>query len=206
MSWRPLLLGLIPVLGLASARGQGEPLSGRLNPPPDAAFVTVLMGAPERLLLLASDAGYGFVGKLAELYTKNRNGKALLTLPAGAQPLAPEPIDDIDTDLLVAVSNEGRMLVFAVKQLPLLARGKGNKIIQIPPSRVALREEFVAELAVLPADSHLIIHAGKRHLTLKPGNIEQFRGERGRRGRKLPRGFRNVDRLEVVRPQQMALI
>ena len=196
----------IPVLGLASARGQGEPLSGRLNPPPEATFVTVLMGAPGRLLLLASDAGYGFVGKLAELYTKNRNGKALLTLPAGSQPFVPQPIDNIDTDLLVAISNEGRMLVFAVKHLPLLARGKGNKIIQIPPSRVALREEFVAELAVLPADSQLIIHAGKRHLTLKPGNIEQFRGERGRRGRKLPRGFRNVDRLEVVRPKQMALI
>ncbi len=168
--------------------------------------MTVLMGVSDRLLLLASDAGYGFVSKLAELYTKNRNGKALLTLPAGSQPFAPKPIDDIETDFLVAVSNEGRMLVFAVKQLPLLARGKGNKIIQIPPARVALREEFVAELSVLPADSHLIIHAGKRHLTLKPGNIEQFRGERGRRGRKLPRGFRNVDRLEVARPQQMALI
>jgi topoisomerase-4 subunit A len=196
----------IPVLGLPSARGQGEPLSGRLNPLPEATFVTVLMGAPERLLLLASDAGYGFVGKLSEFYTKNRNGKALLTLPAGAQPLAPEPVDDVDTDLLVAVSNEGRMLVFAVKHLPLLARGKGNKIIQIPPARAALREEFVAELSVVPADSHLIIHAGKRYLTLKPGNMEQFRGERGRRGRKLPRGFRNVDRLEVVRPKQMALI
>jgi topoisomerase-4 subunit A len=157
-------------------------------------------------LLLASDAGYGFVGKLSEFYTKNRNGKTLLTLPAGAQPLAPEPVDDVDTDLLVAVSSEGRMLVFAVKHLPLLARGKGNKIIQIPPARAALREEFVAELSVLPADSHLIIHAGKRYLTLKPGNMEQFRGERGRRGRKLPRGFRNVDRLEVVRPKQMALI
>jgi topoisomerase-4 subunit A len=107
---------------------------------------------------------------------------------------------------LVTISNEGRMLVFAVKNLPLLARGKGNKIIQIPPARVALRKEFVVELAVFPEDSHLIIHAGKRHLTLKPGNIEQFRGERGRRGRKLPRGFRNVDRLEVVRPKQMSLI
>ncbi len=196
----------IPVLGLPSARGQGEPLSGRLNPPPEATFVSVLMGAPERLLLLASDAGYGFVGKLAEFYTKNRNGKALLTLPAGAQPLAPKSIDDIDADLVVAVSNESRMLVFAVKHLPLLARGKGNKIIQIPAARVASREEFMAKLAVLPVDSHLIIHVGKRHLTLKPGNIEQFRGERGRRGRKLPRGFRNVDRLEVVRPQQMAFI
>jgi len=98
----------IPVHGLPSARGQGEPLTGRFNLAPNATFVSVLMGNPEQLLVLASDSGYGFVGKLSELYTKNRNGKVLLTLPPGSQPLAPVPVDKIDTDRLAAISNEGR--------------------------------------------------------------------------------------------------
>ncbi|MBU0988018.1 MAG: DNA topoisomerase IV subunit A [Proteobacteria bacterium] len=195
----------IPARDLPSARGQGEPLTGRLHPPADAAFVSLLMGEPNQMFLFASDAGYGFIGKLADLYTKNRNGKAFLTLPAGSQPLEPVLLVDIDTDLLVAISNEGRMLVFPVKRLPILARGKGNKIIQIPLDRVFLRKEFMLKLTVWPVDSHLTIYAGKRHLTLKPGNIEQFAGERGRRGCKLPRGFQNVDRLEVVKLQQMSL-
>jgi len=196
----------LPVHGLPSARGQGEPLTGRLNPTPDASFVSILMGDPEQLLVLASDSGYGFVGKLSELYTKNRNGKTILTLPSGSLPFAPVPVNKIDTDLLVAISNEGRMLVFSVKNLPVLARGKGNKIIQIPPKRVSSREEFMAKLTVLPIGCNLTIHAGKRHMILKPGNLEQFTGERGRRGRKLPRGFRNVNLLEVIEPRQMVLL
>lgn len=196
----------IPVHDLPSARGQGEPLTGRLNPPADANFVSVIMGAPGQLLLLASDAGYGFVGKMSDLCTKNRNGKAVLTLPAGARPLEPVFIDGIEKGLLVAVSNEGRMLIFPVTELPVLARGKGNKIIQIPPARVASREEFLANIAVVPPDGQLIIHAGKRHLKLRPANMQNFKGKRGRRGLKLPRGFRNVDRLETAPSQQLSLI
>jgi topoisomerase-4 subunit A len=195
----------LPVHGLPSARGQGEPLTGRLNPVPNAAFMSVLIGQPDQLLVLAADSGYGFVTKLSELYTKNRSGKALITLSAGSQPLEPETVGAVDSDLLVAVSNEGRMLVFPIKHLPILPRGKGNKIIQIPPKRFAAGEEYMARIAVLPAGSDLTVHAGKRYMVLKPANLESFAGERGRRGRKLPRGFRNVDRLGVEAPRQMEL-
>ncbi len=195
----------LPAHSLPSARGQGEPLTGRLNPAPKASFVGVLMGRPDQLSVLATDSGYGFVTKLNELYTKNRSGKALITLAAGAQPLEPMMVGAIDSDYLVAVSNEGRMLVFPVKHLPFLSRGKGNKIIQIPPKRFVSGEECLARLAILPAGADLTIHAGKRYMVLKPTNLESFIGERGRRGRKLPRGFRNVDRLEVEAPRQMAL-
>ena len=195
----------LSVHALPSARGQGEPLTGRLNPPAGATFVSVLMWEPSQLLLLASDAGYGFICRQEDLYTKNRNGKSVLSLPKGSEPMTPLPVKAMDTDDLVAVSNEGRLLVFPLRNLPTLARGKGNKIIQIPPGRVRDREEMLSRLAILPAGHHLVVHAGKRHLTLKPGTLEPFRGERGRRGRKLPRGFRNVDRLEIVVPPQMPL-
>jgi len=196
----------LPVHGLPSARGQGEPLTGRLNPPAGADFISVLMGDPGQLLLLASDAGYGFTCRLEDLFTKSRNGKAVLSLPAGSRPLSPVPVPGDEADLLAAVTSEGRMLVFPAGRLPTLARGKGNKIIQVPPKRAAAREELLTQLIIFSAGDHLVVHAGKRHLTLKPGNLDPFMGERGRRGRKLPRGFRNVDRLEIIVSPQRVLI
>ncbi|MCP4692812.1 MAG: DNA topoisomerase IV subunit A, partial [Desulfobacterales bacterium] len=190
---------------LPSARSHGEPLTGRLSPPSEAKFEAVLSGDPDELYLLASDSGYGFVTQLSDMHTKNRRGKALLTLPPGARPLPPLPITDSETDLVIAISNEGRMLIFPLDRLPRLAKGKGNKIIGIPPARLKIREEFVSLLALMPKECHVVIHAGKRYLNLKAGNLEGFMGERGRRGRKLPRGFRNVDRIELVEPQQMEL-
>lgn len=196
----------LPTHSLPSARGQGEPLTGRLNLPDGATFESVLIGEPDQLFLLASDAGYGFVVQLSDLYCKNRNGKALLTLPSASMPTMPVQITDFDTDMLVAISNEGRMLLFPLHQLPVISRGKGNKIIGIPAKRAKHREELLALLNVLPTGSQLVIHAGKRHLTLKSGNLTQFIGDRGRRGRMLPRGYRKVDKVEVVIPQQMALV
>jgi topoisomerase IV subunit A len=191
---------------LPSARGQGEPLSGRLNLPNGAVCIDVLMGEPDRDLLLASDAGYGFVTKLADLITKNKSGKALLTLPSGALPLAPLPVADFNTEQLVAISNEGRILTYPLSELPRLARGKGNKIINIPSARAKERKELMAFLAVLPAEAALVIHAGKRHLTLKPGQLAQFMGKRGQRGKMLPRGFRNVSALSFEASRQMPLV
>ncbi len=182
---------------LPSARGQGEPLSGRLNPPNGATFEGALMGSDDQRVLLASDAGYGFVAKLGDLYSKNRAGKTMLTLPKGGQVLAPQLLENPEHDLLAAVSNEGRLLVFPVTELPELARGKGNKIMNIPSARVQSREEYVIAVGVIGDGQSLTLHAGKRHLTLKASDLDHYRGERGRRGNKLPRGFQKVDRAEV---------
>ena len=167
-------------------------MSGRFQFSSGATVVSVLCGEADRQFLIASDAGYGFVTRLGDLYTKNRRGKALLTLPSKALPLPPMPANQPDSDLLVAVSNEGRMLIYPLSELPTLARGKGNKIINIPAARARNREELLSYLFVLPADHHLLVQAGKRHLRLKIGNLRDFTGKRGQRGRKLPRGFRNV--------------
>ncbi|MGD8541936.1 MAG: DNA topoisomerase IV subunit A [Desulfobacteraceae bacterium] len=196
----------LPVHSLPSARGQGEPLSGRLSLPAGAEFTAVLLEEPGQRLLLASDAGYGFVARLEDLFSRNRAGKAVLSLPKNARPLPPCRLTEKEGDLLAAVTSQGRMLVFAVDQLPSLARGKGSKIVHIPAKKAAAREELMSHLAVFSPGSHLVVHAGRQHFTLKPGNIADFQGERGRRGRALPRGFQKVERLEVVVPQQLTLL
>lgn len=182
---------------LPSARGQGEPLTGRVTPPDAAGFVDVLAGQAGDRYLMASDAGYGFVTKLENMYAKNKSGKALLNLPKGARVLSACAVSDIETDRIVAVTTEGRMLVIALKELPEMAKGKGNKIIGIPPAKVAMREEFVVGVAIVSQGGSLTIYSGKRHLTLKPKDIEHYQGERGRRGSKLPRGFQRVDSLSA---------
>jgi len=187
----------LPVHTLPSARSQGEPLTGRFTPPPGATFVAVIGGENSRWYLMASDAGYGFMVQQQDMLAKNRAGKALLTLPAGSQAIRPVPITDPASDRLVAISNEGRMLVFPVSELPSLARGKGNKIISIPLKRVATREEYLVVLASVPDGGVLVVYSGKRYLKLKATDLDHYQGERGRRGNKLPRGFQRVDRAEV---------
>jgi topoisomerase-4 subunit A len=190
----------VPSHNLPSARGQGEPVTGRINPPSGASFEGIMTGDEEQLYLLASDAGYGFVAKLGDLQTKNKAGKASLKLPKGGQVLQPAIVTEVKGSYVVAISNEGRMLLFPLPDLPQLARGKGNKIISIPPARVQSREEFVLAVQVVGEQDSLVIYAGKRHLTLKFSELEHYRGERGRRGNKLPRGFQKVDRIEVEKP------
>lgn len=185
----------LPVHTLPSARGQGEPLTGRLSIPSDATIDALLIASPEHYFLLAADSGYGFVCKFDDLLGKNKAGKAVLSLSKGSQVMRPQAVRLESEQLLAAVSNEGRLLLFAVADLPQLARGKGNKIINIPSAKVACREEFVVAIQVLDKGASLTIHAGKRHLTLKPSDLEHYRGERGRRGNKLPRGFQRVERL-----------
>ena len=185
---------------LPSARGQGEPLTGRLQPPPGATFECLLLPDDNALYVIASDAGYGFVVKGEDLQAKNKAGKALLTLPAGALVVPPKPLGNREEDWLAAVTTEGRLLVFKVADLPQLGKGKGNKIIGIPGERVASREEYLTDLAVLPNGAALVLQAGKRTLTLKADDLEHYKGERGRRGNKLPRGFQRVDALLVELP------
>lgn len=188
----------LPAHTLPSARGQGEPLSARLSPPSGATIDAVLMGADSQKVLVASDAGYGFIGKLEDAQTRNKNGKAFINLPKGSRVLQPKPVTDPDHQYVVAVTNEGRMLMFPVAELPELAKGKGNKIISIPGARVENREEYVVDMVVLGTDNQLKIFAGKRHIGLKFADLEHYLGERGRRGNKLPRGFQKVDAIEVA--------
>ena len=187
----------IPAHTLPSARGQGEPASGRLNPPSGATFSGLLMGADNDKILIASDAGYGFIAKLGDLYTKNKAGKALLTLPKGARVLPPCVLPEPDDALVISISNEGRMLIFPVAELPELARGKGNKMLGIPPARVQSREEFVAAVGIISVGQKLTVFSGKRHTNFKLSDLDHYCGERGRRGHKLPRGFQKVDRIEI---------
>ncbi|MDN7123820.1 DNA topoisomerase IV subunit A [Pseudidiomarina terrestris] len=182
---------------LPSARTQGEPLTGRFSMVAGEIVEQVLMAKDEQRYLLASDAGYGFVCKFADLVSRNKNGKAVLNLPAGAKILPPNPVSEVETDQVVVVSNEGRMLIFPVSELPELSKGKGNKMISIPTLRAQSREEYVVATNVVPQDAAITLLAGKRKLTLKPADLEHYRGERGRRGNKLPRGLQRVDAITV---------
>ena len=182
---------------LPSARGQGEPLTTRFALVAGENFEHVLMAENQLQLLIASDAGYGFVASFEDLISRNKAGKALLSLPTGAKVMTPQPIKDPATDQVVAISNEGRMLVFPVSELPKLAKGKGNKILSIASARAASREEYLKILAVVPADSGVTLVAGKRKMTIKASDLAHYVGERGRRGNKLPRGLQRIDELLV---------
>jgi len=183
---------------LPSARGQGEPISGRVNPIAGATFEAVVMGKDDELLLMSSDAGYGFVATVGDLQSRNKAGKAVLKLPSGSKLLSPQSVADYQSDLVAAVTNEGRLLLFPIKDLPKMGRGKGNKIISIPSAKVATREEFVVAVAVIANEQSLTLYSGKRHITLKKGDLEHYIGERSRRGNKLPRGFQRVDTIAAA--------
>ncbi|WNC71600.1 DNA topoisomerase IV subunit A [Thalassotalea psychrophila] len=182
---------------LPSARSQGEPLTGRFNLTAGETFKQVVMASDEQKYLLASDSGYGFIGNFTDMVSKNKNGKALLSLPQGAHVLTPVEVNDIDNQLCLAITTEGRMLLFPLKDLPQLSKGKGNKIIGIPTARAKAREEYVTILNIIGLDDPITLYAGKRKLTLKPSDLEHYRGERGRRGNKLPRGLQRVESITV---------
>ncbi len=186
----------IPAHSLPSARGMGEPLSGRLTPPEGARFEGVMLGQQDALYLLATDVGYGFVASLEALYAKNKAGKAVLRVPDRAKVLTPAAVSDFESDRIAAVTTQGRLLVFPLNELPRLSKGKGLKIIQIPSAKLAAREEIVSAVTVVPDDGALILHSGQRHLTLKSADLEHYMGERAQRGRVLPRGFRRVTLME----------
>ena len=175
----------IPAHTLPSAKGHGEPLSSQVNPPAGASFVGVVMGEPDDLFLLSTDAGYGFIGRFEDMTTRNRAGKAVLTVPKGAKVLPPKRVWSIDEDRLAAFTTDGKALVFPIAELPQLARGKGVKII-------SLRSDRMNAVAVVPPGRALLVHAGKRYLNMKASDLEPYHGKRALRGLKLPRGFQNV--------------
>jgi len=188
----------LPSHNLPSARSHGEPLSGRLQLENDTHIEHLLMGEESDLFLLASDSGYGFIAKLSDLTSKNKSGKAVLTLPPGSLPLAPLAVNNIEQENLVALSSSGRMLIFPLVQLPLLPRGKGNKIIHFAPNRGEHEKEILKSIVILPAEATLKVYAGRRHLTLKKDSLERYIGNRGRRGQMLPHGLQRAEQIEVI--------
>ena len=182
---------------LPSARGHGEPLTSKLAPAVGASFEAVMLGEPEQTFLLASDAGYGFVAKFADFCTKNKAGKALLNLSDNAKVLSPLLVTNVDEQYVAAITNTGHMLVFPIACLPVLPRGKGNKIIHIAKENLKKHKEYLTTLVVLHENDSLVLWAGSRSITLKPSVLADYQGERGRRGNLLPKAFRNVDRTEV---------
>ncbi len=182
---------------LPSARGQGEPITGRISLEKDSTIVAAVLDKEEAHYLVASDAGYGFVAQLKDLYAKNKAGKATLSLPAGAKVLAPVGVSSTEAGRVVAISNEGRMLVFDVASLPQMAKGKGNKMISIPSARAAQGEELVVAMACVQPEDLLVALSGKRFMNFTEKDLQEYMGERGRRGLKLPRGFQRIDGLEV---------
>jgi len=189
----------VAVHELPSARTQGEPLTGKLNPPAGARFRAVLMGTEEDWYLLATDSGYGFLTQLKEFQTKNRTGKALLTVPEHSEVLPPLRIAAPDVDTLAVVTARGRLLLFPMNEVQILAKGKGNKLIQILPEDLVQRQDYVAQVIVIPAGAALKLYAGKRFLILAGADLEHYRGNRGRRGNPLPRGFQRVEKCEAMR-------
>ena len=182
---------------LPSARGQGEPLTGRFNPPDGAEFIGLLSGDVDSLYLLATDAGYGFIARLGDLIARTKSGKLVLSVPKNAKVLAPSRVDDPESDLIAAVNLQGQMLVIPAAEVPRLNRGKGIKIQGIGSKKLASREEYMVGIQSIPRTSHLILHAGKRHLSLKRSDLESYIGDRGRKGKKLPRGLQKVDAMSV---------
>lgn len=188
----------LPTHLLPSARGQGEPITTRISPAPGATIKGLLLNDAEASYVLCSNAGYGFVTKVGDMMSKNKAGKQLLTLPHGAHVLPPQPVSQLATDYLAAATNIGRLLVFAIKELPVLAKGKGNKIINIPSALAAAGEEFMVGTAVMGHKDTLVIWAGKRKLKLRGAELEKYHGERGRRGVRLPRGLQKITAIEIL--------
>lgn len=187
-------------LSLPSARSQGEPLTGKLTLPAGATIEQVIMEPEKQELLMASDAGYGFICKFEDLIARNKAGKALISLPENAKVLKPETLSE-SASLLVSITSAGRMLIFPVRDLPALSKGKGNKIISIPAANAKARSELLVKLFLISEQASLEFHSGKRKITLKPEDLQKFRAERGRKGSQLPRGLHsNVD-IVVVEPE-----
>ena len=190
----------LPAHSLPSARSLGEPLSGRLNPPEGARFVGVMAGEPDDLWLLASSAGYAFLARLGDLQARNRSGKAALSVPQGARVLRPAPVPAGEGTLVAAAASDGRLLVVPAAELPRLARGRGTRLQGIPSKKLAAGELEMVAVAAVPAGGALVVRAGRRRMTLKAKDLEAYRGERGRRGTLLPRGWRGVEALEAAAP------
>jgi len=182
----------VPSHKLPSARGQGEPLTSSVTPPNGAIFKSVMMGKDQDQYVMFSDAGYGFICQIENMLTKNKKGKATLSVPNGAESLPALKVNNPQDDFLAVVTTAGYLTIYPVTELPELAKGKGVKLINIPSALLKDRSEYVLGATIFRKGQHVLVHAGKRYLRLKGQDIEHYMGERGKRGRKLPKGFQAV--------------
>ncbi|HEY0139778.1 MAG TPA: DNA topoisomerase IV subunit A [Thermoanaerobaculia bacterium] len=180
----------LPAHELPSAKGYGEPLTSSFAPPNGATFIGVMMGDPDDLWLLTTDDGYGFVTRLEDMMTRLKAGKSVVNVGSGATVLRPQRVGSYETDYMAVASTEGKLLLFEMVELPVMARGKGVQTLKIHKTPIA--PEKVIDIAVVPKDGTLIVTAGKRFTSLKPRDLEEYVGKRAQRGLKLPRGFQNV--------------
>jgi len=188
----------LPAHSLPSARSLGEPLTSRFNTPEGARFLFALAGDAEQKIVLASSFGYGFVTRMGHLHSRMKAGKAMISLPGGAQPVKPSMIHSADSDTLVCATSEGYLLAFPLADLPELSKGKGNKLINVPPKRLKQGEESMVGMVVMSASDEILVWAGQRYLRMGKQDLEHYLGDRAKRGRKLPRGFQRVTRIEVA--------
>ncbi|MDH4018263.1 MAG: DNA topoisomerase IV subunit A [Xanthomonadales bacterium] len=189
----------LPAHSLPSARGLGEPLTSRFSPGEGSQFLYAITGESQQKLVLASSFGYGFVTETTNLYSKMKAGKAMISLPGDSTPVEPAIIASADADTLVCVTSDGYLLAFPLSDLPELSKGKGNKLINIPPKRLKAGEEFMLGMVAVAENQEVLVWAGQRYLRIGKKDLEHFRGDRAKRGHKLPRGFQRVTRIEIAR-------
>ena len=189
----------LPAHTLPSARSLGEPLTSRFTPADGGQFLYAISGDSEQKLVLASTWGYGFVTETSNLHSKMKAGKAMVSLPGDAIPVAPAVISSKQADTVVCVTSDGYLLAFPLADLPALAKGKGNKLINIPPKRLKGGEEHMVGMVVIAEGEEFLVWAGQRYMRIGKKDLEHFRGERAKRGHKLPRGFQRVTQIEVAK-------
>ena len=187
----------LPIHQLPSARGQGDPVSGKINAQSGATFSGVIAGSEETLAVLASNLGYGFVTKLGDLQTKNKSGKAALNAK-NAKPITPKMLSAIEENYIASITQEGKMLVIEASELPILGKGKGNKIISVDKKKFEAKEDQLLFLVTYKKGDSLKLYSGKQHFVIKPNDLENFVGTRGRKGNFLPKGYRKVEKVEVI--------
>jgi topoisomerase-4 subunit A len=181
---------------LPSARSQGEPVSSQLKPPSGAVFRGVMIGGEDTPYLLSTDAGFGFIGRIKDMNSRNKSGKTILTVK-NVGVLPPQRIETLDDSLVAVITTTGRLLIFPISELPQLPRGKGVKLLNIAPAKYKIGVEKIADIAVFKKGDHLRITAGRQHMKLRSSDMEGYIGNRAQRGRVLPRGYKHAETVEV---------
>ena len=184
----------LPSHSLPSARGMGDPISGRVTADSGVKFISSLIGNDDDKYLIINTAGYGYISEFKNMVSNKKSGRAFMKLPNQAELLRAIKLRD-DHIYIAAVSNVGRLLIFKIDELPILPKGKGNKIINIPTAKFLAKEEFMAHAQLISLTGSLRIESGKRFLTLKLKDLENYISSRAKRGNMLPQGYRKVDRI-----------